>query len=88
MFKNKREAVYLSFGAWVEATGLAAETGDRAFFQPADIKGFKKELEQSGVPIGTLRNLSQFDSIISSGRIQTEQFKTIARLLADIKEMF
>ncbi|OGW34010.1 MAG: hypothetical protein A2X58_03005 [Nitrospirae bacterium GWC2_56_14] len=88
LFKNRKESVYMNFGSWVEASRLAAEAYNSAFFQPADIKGFKKELEQSGAPIGTLRNLQQFDSILSSGRIQTDEFTAIARLLADIKEMY
>lgn len=88
LFKNKKESVYVHFGSWVEASRLAAEGQNAAFFQPAEIKGFKNELEKSGAPIGTMRNLSQFDGIISSDRVQTDEFTTIARLLADIKEMY
>lgn len=88
LFENKKEAVFLKFGAWVEAASLAAEAHDAAFFQPAVVKGFRTELEKSGVPVGTLKNLSQMETIISSGGIQMDQFKTMVRLLADFKEMF
>ncbi len=88
LFENKREAVFLKFGEWVEAVSLAAEDRDASFLQPAVVKEFRKELEKSGVPVGTLKNLSQLEAIMSSDGIQKDQFKTMARLLADIKDMF
>lgn len=88
LFENKKEAVFLKFGTWVEAAGLAAEARDAAFFQPANVSGFKKELENIGVPAGTMKNLKQLELITAPGGIQADQFKVLARLLADIKEMF
>jgi len=87
-FKNRNEAVLLKFGSWVEAASLAAGSRDGEFFQTADVIGFRKELEKSGVPVGTLKDLSQMELIISSDGMQTDQFGAAARLLADIKEMY
>jgi hypothetical protein len=87
-FKNRKEAVLLKFGSWVEAASLAAGSRDAAFFQASDIRGFRQELEKSGVPVGTFKDLSQMELIISSDGMQTDQFGAAARLLADIKEMF
>ncbi len=88
LFANKKEAVFVKFGAWVEAASLAALVRDAAFFQTSVVRGFTMELEKSGVPVGTLKDLSQLELITSSGGIQKDQFNTMARLLADIKEMF
>jgi hypothetical protein len=88
LFENKPEAVFMKFGAWVEAASLAAAARDAAFFQTSVVRAFRMELEKSGVPVGTLKDLSQLELIISSGGIQKDQFNTMARLLADIKEMF
>jgi hypothetical protein len=87
-FENRKEAVFLKFGSWVEAASLAADTRNEAFFQTADVIGFRQELEKSGVSVGTLKDLSQMELIISSDGMQTDQFSVAARLLSDIKEMY
>ncbi len=87
-FANRKEEVYLRFGSWAEASGLAAEIRATAFFQPAVVRDLSKELEERGVPVGTLKDLSQMEAIISSDRIPPDQFTVLGRLLADIKEMY
>ena len=87
-FENTQVAVFLKFGEWVEAAGLAAEVRNAAFFQPVVVSGFRQELETSGAPVGTTKNLSHLESIIASGKVETEEFTTMVQLLADIKEMF
>jgi hypothetical protein len=88
LFANRKEGVYVMFGAWVEAAGLAAAVSDAAFFKPAEVRAFTSELRSRNEPVGTLNNLSQLETIISSDRIQPDQFKAISRLLADIQEMY
>lgn len=88
LLENKKEAVFLKFGEWVEAANLAAEIRDAAFFQLSDVQGFSKGLENSGVPMGTLRNMSKLETLISTGGLKSEEFNSISLLLADIKEMF
>jgi hypothetical protein len=87
-FENTQEAVFLKFGEWVEAAGLAAEVRDAAFFQPVVVSGFRQDMETRGAPVGTLKNLSHLESIITSGKIGTEDFTNMVQLLADCKEMF
>ncbi len=87
-FENKQEAVFLKFGAWVEAAGLAAEVHDAAFFQPGVVSGFRKDLETIGAPVGTPKDLSHLELIMISGKIETTEFINMAQLLDDIKEMF
>ena len=78
----------MMFGSWVEAAGLAAAMNDAAFFKPAEVRAFKNELGSRKEPVGTLNDLSQLETIISSDQIQLDQFKAISRLLADIQEMY
>lgn len=88
MFNLRQEALYLRFGAWIEAAGLAAEVRDAAFFSPAEIQAFSTELRDRNEPVGTLKDLSRLGTIIASGTIQPDQFQEITRLLADIREMY
>jgi len=88
MFRDRPESVYLDFGAWVEAAAFAADTRDASFFRRADIRRFRQRLELSGVPIGTLKNLSSLEESFTSDGIRRDRLKSCGRLLADIKEMF
>jgi hypothetical protein len=92
LFAGRKEAAYLRFGSWVEAAGFAAEGGRREFFDPALCPDFSRELDKNDLSPGTQKNLLQVESILTSGRLhngpQADEFKTLARLFADIKETF
>lgn len=88
LFANRAEAVYLWLGAWTEAARLAAEVNDTSFLTPDEVRAFRNVLTQRNEPVGTLKDLAQLETLLSSGHLQPDRLTDFARLLADIREMY
>jgi hypothetical protein len=87
-FAGKKESTYLRFGAWVEAASLAAEEGRDVVLDSDLCADFRKELDKTGMTTVAQQKLVQVESILAAGGLQTEQFKSLSRLFAEIKETF